>query len=768
MSLSIQTKQCRIFIEVGVLFLVFFTPMAFGATDLWAVTVMRLVVGLITLAWLLQAYLERVGASSCAPYSQPFTPAPPPSGSGGRGKGLDIPLLLGFGFILLNTYSSIYRYATTWWLYQFLVYALLYQVLVHHLRTQRQAIGLVSILVIAGGLEAFLGLIRYLQGSNRLFGREVLQGRVTGTFLSQTHLVGYLEMIIPLALALIFVTRRLEKKLLLIALAAVMGAALLLSLSRRELVNFLLLLIFLSVCMAIRRIDRRRIWLLFALFLAILIYPLGVGISPVTHLLEEAWREGSSQASALLPLNFRQDHFELPGRTPLLGTGLGTFRYVSSRFTSLMGASQQALPTESSYLQLLVETGFLGLILFLWGVKRIFHRAIQGYLSTPQGSPKALTLATLAGFLAFLFQGSVDFNLHVPANALLVTLISAILMASLPPMTGQVAESRRQRTEGRLSVPYCLLPVGFGMLLTLIFIFLALKSYLAEAYFQQAQLHRKEGRWSWALEAYKTAIRLEGGNAIYHSHLGNAYLEAENGEAAGERGLENGKKALEAHARSVALNPFEPDYRVNLGWAYARLGNRAAAIAEFEKAISLYPTNPSYYRNLARYSFSYGDPDRGVSAYRQALRLDLSNLSAIFEECLLYGKQYTLCEGIIPNTPEARLQLARFLIQKHLWVEGEAEYEKVLQLTLGDPTYSQEFAEFCAQNGKYLKAIALWDRLLEKDPGNLPVRFQIAQAYQALRYWEKALEEYQKIVELKPEDVRAWRGIGNVWIQLGR
>ncbi|HWP46783.1 MAG TPA: tetratricopeptide repeat protein [Candidatus Limnocylindrales bacterium] len=789
MNRSKEVKFFYIFTQLGFLFLVFFTPLAFGSIDLWATTVMRLTVGFITLAWILQIYLE----SKEEPFYL-FVRSRTP---------LNTPLLLGFILVILNTCFSIYPYVTREWLYQFLTYCLFYQVLVYHLRTQRQLVGLVSILVIAGSLEAFFGLIRYFQGFTHLLGREVPQGMMAGTFISPTHFAVYLELIIPLAIGLTFLTRQWEKKLLLGLLVAIMGTALALSLSRGGIISLLLSLIFLSICLAIRRTDQKPVWILLALFLAILTYLSWIGIMPVIERIEKTWLGGQWDESTLIRLTFWQNSLELLKEAPLLGTGLGTFQYVFLKYAPYLGESLRAFHAESIYIELLVDTGLLGLIVFLWGIQRVFQSALTAYFSPEERSLKLLTLTALTSVLAFLFHGIVDFNLRVPANALLLTTILAILMVSLRFTT----TPQRKRGKGKgggiwnpifrfLFSRWPILPFWVGIFLILIFISWTAKAYLAEVYFHQAQGYQKNGRWQEAFQAYEKAIRLEGGNAVYQTGLGNAYLEAGNKpvtvqggketEEEKEKIQENWKKALEFHARSVALNPFEPGSHLNLGWVYARLGNQTAALAEFEKAVLLYPRNPYYHRNLARYCFLQGKPECGISAYRQALLLNISQLSDVLEECLLYGKRYNLCEESVPNTPEARLQFARFLVHKNLWSEGEAEYEKVLQLTQNDPIYCEEFARFYTQRGKPLKAISLWRRLLEKDPENVSIRFQIARAYQALGrgvgvpgYGEtrnnepgekesgkKALEEYEKIVEIKPDNIQAWRGIGEVWIQM--
>jgi tetratricopeptide (TPR) repeat protein len=785
---------CNVFIQAGILFLIFFTPIPFGSIDLWAVTIMRVVVGLITLVWLLQVYLERK--------DNPDRPVLPRTS-------LNAPLLLGFGFLGLNTFFSVYRYASMWWLYQFITYALLYIVLVHHLQTRQRLIGLVTLLIIAGSLEAFFGIIQYLQGATHLFGREVMRHMVTGTFISRTHTAVYLGMMIPLVVGLLFRVREIEKKFILITLAVIMITSLVLTLSRGGLVSLLLSLVFFFSCMAIHRTDQRQIWLLFVLFLAISIYLSWLGIAPVLKRLGETFVEGQLDSSTLLRLAIWQHSFDLLKTAPLLGTGLGTFQFVFLKYMPYLGETLRAFHAESIYFELLLDAGILGLMLFLWGVIRVFRQALRGYFSSSESSLKLVTLGVLSSCLAFLFHGFVDFNPRIPSNALLFTVILSILMASLQLMGTHVKSRGSKRKDGESGMedgkarrgisilpPPSSLLYTVASLLIIIFIALAVKSYLAEVYFQQAQVYRKNHQWDEAFEAFQKAIRLEAGNATYHSELGNAYREA--GESASDKEAWY-TASLQAHTRSVALNPFDPTYRVNLGQVYAILASQPGtekyatlAMKAFEEAVSLYPNHPFYLQALGRYSFSSGNPSRGTTAYKQALVLDFSKLPSVFDECLLYAKHYRFCEGIVPEIPKARLQFARLLVNKRLWSEAEAEYQDLLLKNQDNLEYYREFANFYLYRKKPLQAILVWQRFLEKDPENIPIRLQIAQTYQNLgkalkaqeekntqgrvsdgerkkeeiENWQKALEAYQKIVELDPKEVKAWRGIGDMFIQL--
>jgi O-antigen ligase len=102
----------------------------------------------------------------------------------------------------------------------------------------------------------------------------------------------------------------------------------------------------------------------------------------------------------------------------------------------------------NDYIEALAETGILGGlcgITFLWplftGARRSFV-AEQGHFST------ALHAGAIAAVSGILLHSFVDFNLHIPSNALLF-LLQAYLVTSAPFPSEGPSSRRRQRTRER-------------------------------------------------------------------------------------------------------------------------------------------------------------------------------------------------------------------------------------------------------------------------------------------------------------------------------
>lgn len=112
---------------------------------------------------------------------------------------------------------------------------------------------------------------------------------------------------------------------------------------------------------------------------------------------------------------------------PLVGVGLGAFRYVYPRYdrTQEYGFATHA---ENEYAQLLMETGVIGaaiiavfiVMVFAGYVRAIRHRA----------SPFAVVAIGLGfGWIAILIQSLSDFGQHMPGVAFLTATVSALIIA---------------------------------------------------------------------------------------------------------------------------------------------------------------------------------------------------------------------------------------------------------------------------------------------------------------------------------------------------
>jgi hypothetical protein len=67
----------------------------------------------------------------------------------------------------------------------------------------------------------------------------------------------------------------------------------------------------------------------------------------------------------------------------------------------------------------------------------ILARAVRGYRRTEESFDKAVSLGCIGSIAAILVHSLADFNLYIPANALVFAIILAVAWSSAHPTAGQ-------------------------------------------------------------------------------------------------------------------------------------------------------------------------------------------------------------------------------------------------------------------------------------------------------------------------------------------
>jgi O-antigen ligase len=162
----------------------------------------------------------------------------------------------------------------------------------------------------------------------------------------------------------------------------------------------------------------------FAILLAVVVYLMGP-----TGRIEAGHRIALTSAGELAQ-NRREnwsDTLRMIERFPIAGIGLGCWPDLFPQFQSPPWQPIFFREAENDYLQFIAETGLVGLALLVWfacvvGVR--ITRAARSF--TPR--EWQLFAGLLGGLGAVVLHEAFDFSLHTPANALLFTMLLALLL----------------------------------------------------------------------------------------------------------------------------------------------------------------------------------------------------------------------------------------------------------------------------------------------------------------------------------------------------
>jgi len=250
----------------------------------------------------------------------------------------------------------------------------------------------------------------------------------TGPYGNHNHLAGLLEMIIPVVFGLFLTrTRRGTALFLLVYLAILLIATHILTLSRGGWFS-LAAALFVMFCtlLAQKRFTRKKLLLgITGGLLLVFLFILGG-----THIVER-----------LLTLTDEDTVLSFAGRTiawkgclnmiaahPILGTGPGSFATLFPAWQP-PGIAARFFYAHNDYLQYTTELGLAVAAIILW-IALILTRMVIRLAANPSRQVWGISLGAGIGILAIALHSFVDFNLHIPANAMVFAALLGLLLGN--------------------------------------------------------------------------------------------------------------------------------------------------------------------------------------------------------------------------------------------------------------------------------------------------------------------------------------------------
>ena len=466
-----------------------------------------------------------------------------------------------------------------------LVYGILFFAVVNNLHRQEttQIIGLG--LIFLGMVISIYAVFQFLASSDFVWDQPKPEGdrkRGSGTFICPNHLAGYLEMIFPLAV-LFTITGRFEPlmKIFLGYATLVIFAGISVTVSRG---GWLATAISLAVLFTwlVRQRDywKRALIVLGSLVLIFGAFYWKADVGPER-------RERFDEAIQIEDVRFHiwkpavamwKDHL-------WFGVGPAHFDHRFRQYRPPDPAIQtRPERVHNDYLNTLVDWGLIGALLvascwalFYYQVFRVwkFVQRSQNDLGAKRSNKTSFVAGGSIGLLAILVHSVFDFNMHIPANAILAVTLMAIVASHY-----RFAGERHWHT-----VRWPLrIPVTVALLASLIFLG------------SQAWRRTTETRWLTAsqrtepnsdahLAALKSAHAAEEKNFETTTAIGNIYRDRS------QQGLEGYKdlaqEAMQWFKKSMELNPYDTHGLIGYGRCLDWIGESKEAAGYFAKAAEL-------------------------------------------------------------------------------------------------------------------------------------------------------------------------------------
>jgi len=418
-------------IRIGLCSLLVFGVLSHGAVEDWARAVLEIGAALLFLAWAVRAYLTQEHQLVVSPLLLPL---------------VALSLLALGQWFFHRTASS---YATRMELQLLLADILLIFLASQAFRTLEDWRSFVWFVMSFGFFVALFGILQHLTFNGKLYWfREMHFGGIPfGPYVNRNHFAGFTELVIPISLVPLVLGKVRRERWLLVSLFAVVPiGALVLSASRGGIISFGVEVGVLVLWLVLRRTAGRHLLSGGAVLLLAFLMVSWLGVQ---QLVERFSSLQSLEVTVGKRASMRADTWRIFLDHPGTGTGLGTLQLVFPAYETLYDG-KIVNHSHNDYLEGLAETGVAGGLCCLWFLGVLLFDSLRR-LSQPIGT-FALTvqLSALIACVGFLTHSLVDFNMHIPANALLFFLMANLATTEIRQPTSQIPNSGIEPRDRRI------------------------------------------------------------------------------------------------------------------------------------------------------------------------------------------------------------------------------------------------------------------------------------------------------------------------------
>ena len=333
--------------------------------------------------------------------------------------------LAGFALVQAMLGLSVYPYATKMELLRWGAYIILSFLAVESFRTEQELKSFAWFLVSLGFIVSLFGIVQYFTFNGKLywFVAPHQDGLPFGPFVYHNHFAGFVELVAPFGLGLIFSGRVPKDQLPALSLFTIVPiAALVLSASRGGITSFLFEVALLALLLGARTERGKRLLKAACLLIVTGALLAWLGISSTVQRFEQLF---GSDGPASGRLSLSRDAWQIFVHHPWTGTGLGTFETAYPRYASFYDGLRLD-HAHNDYFELLANTGLIGGVFGLAFVALLFW---FGYVNvrSQNSEGRAFYASALAACAGILLHSFVDFNLHLPSNALLFLIYAGLV-----------------------------------------------------------------------------------------------------------------------------------------------------------------------------------------------------------------------------------------------------------------------------------------------------------------------------------------------------
>ncbi len=483
--------------------------------------------------------------------------------------------LILFGYLLARNLVSDCPYFARQDFYCVLAVVVVYGLSVTTVSSSRARLTIIALLLVMALPHVVIGLAQFTRGDNFMLipalQRSDYGVRASGFYVCPNHLAGLLEVLGVFGLSLALWSRwPVFAKLLIGYLTAVCFVGVALTGSRGGYLSAGAgLLAFLVLSLLASRTGNGRTFLrntaIGAAVIGTVIALAGFLLFNSTYLRGRVGNIADTKNMRLQLWHAAVQQWELQ---PFVGTGGGSYRFYGRKFRV---AEMQLDPVDvhNDYLHLLAEYGAVGFAAFLFFLAAHLRRSVKSFRHFCQeqrarggrllSDRLALNIGALCAVSAYVVHSVVDFNLHIPANAM--------LMAFVVGMLANAGVRQKEPSNGVANW----LPRFAVAAASLAILIQCGRFWPGEYWAEEARVALRDEKPESAIALAQKSLTYEPGNPEVYFYLGRAFLATGTSESNKATQTSDYTRAAGAFLEGEKLSPLDATFPLNAAFTFDQL-----------------------------------------------------------------------------------------------------------------------------------------------------------------------------------------------------
>ncbi len=631
-----------------------------------------------------------------------------------------------------------------------------------------------TVVIVFISMLSFIAIIQQLISNNKIFWfRELTQGGTPfGPYVNRNHYACLMEMMFPLVVSMllfykphipeksfrqkineIFSLEKTNIYLLLGFSSILIATSIFLTLSRSGIISICLSMIFFGLLFILKNVSRRRAFIIIILSILIILSVGWFGWDPILERFEKIFNQQGDIAD--LRLKIWEDSKNIVRDFPITGTGFGSFISIYQKYRTIPG-DKVVDHAHNDYIELFVDGGLIAILLSFWFIFSIFYKSYVVFRKRREVYSLYLYIGSISGIIAILIHSVTDFNMHIGANGLYFFLLSSLVVSA--------SHTRLRNNVNNTYLKLIHMPVN-TLIVPMVLIFAASFIFhtgiiIGKSYFssmEKENLNRDksvEDLIQIRKKAYKASF-FDPLDGRYHFAIANT-----------EKLLNYNSSAIHHYRISVELNPTNGEYLQRYGLVLSEIKMYEAAEILLRSGIKYEIHNPARQKRYAAWLLSVGRKEDGLKSIKKALSLEPEKTREYITLLILHGISDNEIFNILPGKVEPNLVFADYLYKTGKKETAEEIYLHTLDLMKKEdnikPSYFYPIYTFYIKERRYEDALKILNRAVDELPSDVRLKITKGDLLEKIGLYNRAIEEYKRALDINPDNKEAQKRLKNL------